>query len=92
MVAAADYEPLAREQLSAVAWAYLAGGAADEITPRENRAAFERLRLNACALAAAGAVGVAHVIQILRAELEAALALTGCPTLGQVDRLVIWRG
>ncbi len=43
-------------------------------------------------LAAAGAPGVAHVLNILRAELEAAMALTGCATLAQVDRSVIWRG
>lgn len=42
-------------------------------------------------LAAAGAPGVAHVLHILRAELEAAMALTGCATLAQVDRSVIWK-
>jgi len=40
-----DYEPLARERMSAAAWAYVAGGAADEVTLRDNRAAFQRLRL-----------------------------------------------
>jgi 4-hydroxymandelate oxidase len=43
-------------------------------------------------LAAAGAVGVAHVLNILRAELEVAMALTGRPTLASVDRSVVWRG
>lgn len=38
------------------------------------------------ALAAAGAPGVAHVLRILRAELELAMALTGCATIGQIDR------
>lgn len=42
-------------------------------------------------LAAAGAVGVAHVLNILRTELEVAMALTGCPTLEKIDRNVIWR-
>jgi 4-hydroxymandelate oxidase len=42
-------------------------------------------------LAAAGAVGVAHVLNILRAELEVAMALTGCPHLNRIDRSVIWR-
>ena len=42
------------------------------------------------ALAAAGAVGVAHVINILRTELEVAMALTGCATLSEVDRRVLW--
>ena len=42
-------------------------------------------------LATAGAVGVAHVLTILRAELEVAMALTGCPTLAKIDRSVLWR-
>ena len=37
-----DYERLAEERLEPGAWAYLAGGAGDEWTLRENRAAFER--------------------------------------------------
>ncbi|WP_414899932.1 alpha-hydroxy acid oxidase [Sphingomonas flavalba] len=41
------------------------------------------------ALAAAGAPGVAHVLRILRAELELAMALTGCPTLAAIDRSVL---
>ena len=35
-------------------------------------------------LAAAGASGVAHVVQLLRAELEVAMALTGCPDLASI--------
>ncbi|HLX09169.1 MAG TPA: alpha-hydroxy acid oxidase [Thermoanaerobaculia bacterium] len=41
-------------------------------------------------LAAAGAEGVAGVMQILRTELLAAMALCGCPTLGAIDRQVLW--
>lgn len=41
-------------------------------------------------LAAAGAPGVAHVIRILRAELEVAMALTGCATPAQVSKSVFW--
>lgn len=51
VVSLADYEPLARERLPAPAWAYIEGGAADEITLRENRAAFDRLRLRGRVLA-----------------------------------------
>ncbi len=40
-----DYERLARDRLDDAAWAYLAGGAADEVTLRENREAFARIRL-----------------------------------------------
>lgn len=45
--ALADYETLARDRVTDEAWAYLAGGAADELTLEENRAAFSRLRLRA---------------------------------------------
>lgn len=36
------------------------------------------------ALATAGALGVAHAIRVLRAELELAMALTGCRTLDDI--------
>jgi 4-hydroxymandelate oxidase len=40
-----DYELLAEETLDANAHAYFAGGSGDEVTMRENRAAFERRKL-----------------------------------------------
>lgn len=51
LVAAVDYERRARAHLDDNAWEYLAGGAADEITLQENRAAFDRLRLRSRVLA-----------------------------------------
>lgn len=45
VVAAADYEALARERLDEAAWAYLNGAAADERTAEANREAFARLDL-----------------------------------------------
>lgn len=41
----ADFEPAARARLNEQAWAYLSGGAADEITLRANRAAWDGIRL-----------------------------------------------
>lgn len=41
----ADYEALARDRLEASVYDYYAGGADDEQTIRDNRAAFERIRL-----------------------------------------------
>lgn len=41
------------------------------------------------ALAAAGAPGVAHVLRILRAELELGMALTGCTDIASIDRSVL---
>ncbi|CAN5329077.1 lactate 2-monooxygenase [soil metagenome] len=47
-------------------------------------------RLQVYALAVAGALGVAHMIRLLREELEACMALAGCATLGEIgpDALV----
>ena len=41
-------------------------------------------------LAAAGAEGVSRVVEILRKELEIAMALTGRTTISEIDRTVIW--
>jgi 4-hydroxymandelate oxidase len=41
------------------------------------------------ALATAGALGVAHAIRVLRAELELAMALTGCANVAAIDRGVL---
>ncbi len=42
-------------------------------------------------LGVGGAAGVAHVVNILRTELEIAMALTGCATLKQIGPQVLWR-
>lgn len=42
------------------------------------------------ALASAGAAGVAHSIQLLRAELEVCMALTGCPSLDAIQSSSIY--
>ncbi|WP_282344534.1 alpha-hydroxy acid oxidase, partial [Pseudomonas sp. PS02288] len=43
------------------------------------------------ALALGGAVGVVQLLNILRGEFEAAMALTGCATLADIDRGVLWQ-
>lgn len=40
-----DWEPLAKEALSQMVFEYVSGGAGDEITLRENRNGFDRIRL-----------------------------------------------
>lgn len=42
-------------------------------------------------LANAGATGVAHVLRLLRDELEIAMALTGCRTLSEASRALVER-
>jgi 4-hydroxymandelate oxidase len=51
IAAVADYESYARERMTPSAWAYISGGAADELTLAENAAAFQRLRLRPRVLA-----------------------------------------
>lgn len=41
-------------------------------------------------LAVNGSDGVRHIVQILRTELEAAMALTGRTSIAQIDRTVLW--
>ena len=43
------------------------------------------------ALAVAGLPGVAHLLQMLRAELELAMAQLGCARLEQLTPALIWR-
>lgn len=43
------------------------------------------------ALAAAGPRGVAHVLHLLRAELEVAMALTGCARISDISPQVLYR-
>ncbi len=45
LINVADFERAAEERLDAGAWGYFAGGAGDEVTLRENVAAWQRLRL-----------------------------------------------
>jgi 4-hydroxymandelate oxidase len=45
-VTLADFEPLARRRMTHMAFEYVSGGAGDEITLRDNQAAFDRLRLH----------------------------------------------
>jgi isopentenyl diphosphate isomerase/L-lactate dehydrogenase-like FMN-dependent dehydrogenase len=44
-IVVADYEALAHARMHPAAWDYYAAGAGDEITLRENRAVFDRMRL-----------------------------------------------
>jgi 4-hydroxymandelate oxidase len=45
-VTLADFEPLAKKRMTHMAYEYIAGGAGDEITLRDNQAAFDRIRLH----------------------------------------------
>jgi 4-hydroxymandelate oxidase len=73
-----DYERLAEEKLDANAHAYFAGGAGDEVTVRENLAAFERRKLRPRVLVDVRSVSTATTVlgtQIALPILVAPLAL-----------------
>jgi isopentenyl diphosphate isomerase/L-lactate dehydrogenase-like FMN-dependent dehydrogenase len=57
-----DYERLADEKLDPKAAAYFSGGAGDEVTLRENVAAFERLKLRPRVLVDVGSVSTATTV------------------------------
>ncbi len=48
-------------------------------------------RLQLYALSVAGALGVAHMIRLLREELEVCMAVTGCTTLADVRQTTLFR-
>ena len=58
----AEYEAIARARLHPAVWDYYSAGADDEVTLRENCAAFERIRLRPRALASVGAVNVSALL------------------------------
>jgi len=45
----------------------------------------------AWAVAARGEAGVRHVLGVMKADIDVALALTGCPSIGALDRSVLYR-
>jgi isopentenyl diphosphate isomerase/L-lactate dehydrogenase-like FMN-dependent dehydrogenase len=57
-----DYERLAQERLDANAYAYFAGGAGDEVTLRDNLAAFERRKLRPRVLVDVGSISTATTV------------------------------
>ncbi|HEX2347179.1 MAG TPA: alpha-hydroxy-acid oxidizing protein, partial [Ktedonobacterales bacterium] len=58
----AEYEAIARARLHPAVWDYYSAGADDEVTLRENRAAFERIRLRPRALASVGSVNLSATL------------------------------
>lgn len=91
-----DLLPAVRAAAGADATVLLDGGV------RSGADAFKALALGAdavlvgrpalYALAVAGASGVAHLLRLLRDELEVTMALAGCPTLADINGDMLWRG
>jgi 4-hydroxymandelate oxidase len=71
-----DFEPLAREVLSHMAFEYVAGGAGDEITLRANREAFDRIRLRPRFLVDVGSIDTR--VTLFGRELTAPVMIAPC--------------
>ncbi|OGU23799.1 MAG: alpha-hydroxy-acid oxidizing enzyme [Gemmatimonadetes bacterium RIFCSPLOWO2_12_FULL_68_9] len=77
----ADYEELARQRVEPGAWGYLAGGADDEATLRDNVAAYQRLRLVPRVLVDVSSVDPATTVLGQRVAFPVLLAPTAFQTL-----------
>jgi isopentenyl diphosphate isomerase/L-lactate dehydrogenase-like FMN-dependent dehydrogenase len=69
-----DYERLAEEKLDANAHAYFAGGSGDEVTLRDNVAAFERRKLRPRVLVDVGTISTATTVLGTEIELPVLIA------------------
>lgn len=81
----ADYERLAEERLDPGPWAYLAGGAGDEWTLRENRAAFARWTFRPRVLCDVSGVSTATTVLGRRIELPVVVAPVAYQQLYSAD-------
>lgn len=75
-MALCDFETVARERTDRMAWEYICGGAADEITLRWNREAFDHLRLNPRVLRDVSKVETA--VRLLGTELPFPVMVAPC--------------
>ncbi len=72
----AEYEAIAHARLHPAVWDYYSAGADDEVTLRENRAAFERIRLRPRALSPVGAVNLSATLLGAKVALPIGIAPT----------------
>ena len=80
-----DYERLADQKLDANAHAYLNGGAGDEVTLRENLAAFERRKLRPRVLVDVGSVSTATTVLGTEVALPVMIAPVAIQRLAHPD-------
>ena len=80
-----DFEALARERMDAGAFGYVVGGAGDEETLRENRAAFARWRLRPRVLVDVDTVDLATTLLGTRVAMPVGLAPTARQRLAHPD-------
>jgi isopentenyl diphosphate isomerase/L-lactate dehydrogenase-like FMN-dependent dehydrogenase len=86
LISVEDYRRRAKRKVPRMIWAYVDGGADDEITLRENQAAFGRLRLRAKVLAGHRRRDLSTTVAGVPLDLPILLAPTG------LTGLSYWRG
>jgi isopentenyl diphosphate isomerase/L-lactate dehydrogenase-like FMN-dependent dehydrogenase len=80
-----DYERLAEERLDAAAAAYFTGGAGDELTLRENVAAFRRIKLRPRVLIDVGSISTATTVLGTDVSLPVLIAPLAMQRLAHAD-------
>ncbi|MGH9784332.1 MAG: alpha-hydroxy-acid oxidizing protein, partial [Terriglobia bacterium] len=71
-----DFEALARQRLSRMAFEYIASGAGDEITLRRNRECFDEIRLQPRVLAGVGRIDTG--LELFGERLDYPILLAPC--------------
>jgi isopentenyl diphosphate isomerase/L-lactate dehydrogenase-like FMN-dependent dehydrogenase len=80
-----EYEPLARAKLPKWGFDYIAGGAEDEVTMRENRAAFERIQLRPRMLVDVSSIDASTTVLGTRVAFPVLLAPAGTQGVAHPD-------
>ncbi|HLA17959.1 MAG TPA: alpha-hydroxy acid oxidase [Dehalococcoidia bacterium] len=80
-----EYEPLARQKLPEGSYGFIAGAAEDEVTLRENRAAFQRLRLRPRVLVDVSKIDPSTTVLGQRIEFPVLLAPVAVQRLAHPD-------
>ena len=80
-----EYEPLAREKLPEGSYGFIAGAAEDEVTLRENRAAFQRLQLRPRVLVDVSKIDPSTTVLGQRVEFPVLLAPVALHKLAHPD-------
>ncbi|KAF5354998.1 hypothetical protein D9756_005488 [Leucocoprinus leucothites] len=80
-----DFEAVAKTVLPAKAWAYYSSGGEDEITIRENRAAFQRVWFRPRVLRDVSTVDWSHIILGQKSSMPVYISATALGKLGHPD-------
>src|SRR4051794_34559827 len=80
-----DYEIAARDKIPAMFYDYIAGGAGDEVTLRENRIAYERIKLRPRVLVDVENIDLSTTILGIPIKLPVMLSVTATQKIAHPD-------